>query len=290
MATGWNGSGTFTRGDGTREGATTWAQAKTAAQKVDAPPHDIHDQILAQGIQACLAKNGENAMTGNLNMGGFSLSNWTQASNVVLGTGVNFTMQGVFTTTSITASGVINSDTGITTEYLTAQDTITAPTLAITESSAFGGGSHVFTQNGTDTVISVIGSMADDGYLVRFQDSSAADVLLAHASGYARADTFRTQSITSTADTDYSIDMSGSAINFKFGSANILSLIEDEINFDTGIDIVAPQLRPTQMRLGTGTMASRQSAISDASASTASNTAKINEILAVLRTFGLIEP
>ena len=143
MATGWNGSGTFTRGDGTREGATTWAQAKAASQKIDAPPHDTHDEILAQGIQACIAKNGENAMTGNLNMGGFSLSNWTQASDVVMGTGINFTMQGVFTTTSITASGVINSDTGMTTEYLTAVDTVTTAELSITNSLTFLSGNAV---------------------------------------------------------------------------------------------------------------------------------------------------
>ena len=196
MATGWNGSGTFTRGDGAREGATTWTQAKAATQKINAAAHDTHDEILADGIQACLAKNGENAMTGNLNMGGFSLSNWTQASNVVLGTGVNFTMQGVFTTTSITASGVINSDTGMTTEYLTAADTITAPTLAITVSSAFSGGSHVFTQNGTTTAISVLGSMADDGYLIRAQDSSATDILSAHASGYVKIEQLRVSTAT----------------------------------------------------------------------------------------------
>ena len=69
MATGWDGAGNFTRGDGTREGATTWSQAKVAGALVDAPDHDTHDEILAVGIEACLAKNGENAMTGDFNMG-----------------------------------------------------------------------------------------------------------------------------------------------------------------------------------------------------------------------------
>jgi len=196
MATGWNGSGTFTRGDGTREGATTWTQAKAASQKINAAAHDTHDEILADGIQACLAKNGENAMTGNLNMGGYSLSNWTQASNVTFGTGINLTLQGDLTCEAITASGVINSDTGITTEYLTARDTVTAPTLAITDSSAFSGGSHVFTQFGTTTAISVLGSMADDGYLVRAQDSSATDILSAHASGYVKIEQLRVSTAT----------------------------------------------------------------------------------------------
>ncbi len=75
MTTGWDGSGNFTRGDGTREGATTWALAKTASQLIDAPAHDTHDEILADGIEACLAKNGENAMTGALNMGSQNITN-----------------------------------------------------------------------------------------------------------------------------------------------------------------------------------------------------------------------
>ena len=105
MTTGWDGSGNFTRGDGTREGPTTWAKAKTAAQLIDAPAHDTHDEILADGIEACLAKNGENTMTGTLNLGGNNISN------------VN----------------VINSD------FFTCNDTITTTNFAATESSTFTG-------------------------------------------------------------------------------------------------------------------------------------------------------
>ena len=71
----WNGSGTFTRTNGTFSGATVWAQDAALPVDMEATRFDTHDQDLAQGINACLAKNGENAMTGALNLGGFGLSN-----------------------------------------------------------------------------------------------------------------------------------------------------------------------------------------------------------------------
>lgn len=70
----WSGAGVFTRTDGTRTGATVWAQAKAALIKILSTAHDTHDQDLAAGINACLAKNGENAATGNIPMGGYKLT------------------------------------------------------------------------------------------------------------------------------------------------------------------------------------------------------------------------
>ena len=71
----WNGSGTFTRTNGDNTGSTTWAQDKADGDKITASRHDTHDQDLATGINACLNKTGENAMTGNLNMGGQNIIN-----------------------------------------------------------------------------------------------------------------------------------------------------------------------------------------------------------------------
>ncbi|MFK8013121.1 MAG: hypothetical protein AB8B80_13860, partial [Marinicellaceae bacterium] len=158
MTTGWNGSGTFTRGDGTREGSNTWEQAKTAAAKINAADHDTHDEILANGIESCLAKNGENAMTGTLNMGGQSISNWTQATNVAFGTAVDLTLQGDLIAENIALTGLIDAEGAISGEYLTAADTVTTPTLDVNSGSTFDGGTHTFTQNGTDTLIQVNGS------------------------------------------------------------------------------------------------------------------------------------
>lgn len=67
----WSGGGAFTRTNGFNTGAGTWASDKAGGIKIVAGRHDTHDQDLADGINAALAKNGENAATGNLNLGGF---------------------------------------------------------------------------------------------------------------------------------------------------------------------------------------------------------------------------
>lgn len=71
----WNGSGTFTRTNGVNTGSGVWTSDRDASVKITASRHDTHDQDLAAGINACLAKNGENAMTGDLNMGGNDVTN-----------------------------------------------------------------------------------------------------------------------------------------------------------------------------------------------------------------------
>lgn len=76
----WNGSGAFTRGNGVYTGASVWQQDAAAEVDIEADRHDTHDQDLAAGINACLAKNGENAMTGDLNMGSHDIVNAGAAS------------------------------------------------------------------------------------------------------------------------------------------------------------------------------------------------------------------
>lgn len=71
----WNGSGSFSRTNGTNTGTTVWQQDEAGAVDIEADRHDTHDQDLADGINACLAKNGENAMTGDLNMGSNDITN-----------------------------------------------------------------------------------------------------------------------------------------------------------------------------------------------------------------------
>jgi hypothetical protein len=57
----WDGFGNFTRTDGTRTGSAVWVDAFETPVKILADDHDTHDQDLADGIAACLAKNGENS-------------------------------------------------------------------------------------------------------------------------------------------------------------------------------------------------------------------------------------
>jgi len=66
----WNGSGTYTRTNGTFSGSNVWANDRDAGTKIRADNHDTHDADLATGINACLTKNGENAATADLPMGG----------------------------------------------------------------------------------------------------------------------------------------------------------------------------------------------------------------------------
>ena len=74
----WQGTSpnqTFTRTDGTRVGSTTWTQADAAGVKIVANGHDTHDSDISDGVSACLKKDGGNAATANLQMGGFTLTN-----------------------------------------------------------------------------------------------------------------------------------------------------------------------------------------------------------------------
>ena len=59
----WDGSGNFSRTNGTQTGATTWADADAAGSDIVTDEHDTHDQDLATGIAACLTKNGETKPT-----------------------------------------------------------------------------------------------------------------------------------------------------------------------------------------------------------------------------------
>lgn len=70
----WGGSApnqVFSRTDGTRTGTTTWQQAQAAAVPILSSSHDVHDQDLANGISACLKKDGGNQPSANLPMGGY---------------------------------------------------------------------------------------------------------------------------------------------------------------------------------------------------------------------------
>lgn len=70
----WSG-GTFTRTNGVYSGATVWFQDYSNAVKIVYDRHDVHDQDLAQGINACLNKNGQNSPTVDISWGGFKITN-----------------------------------------------------------------------------------------------------------------------------------------------------------------------------------------------------------------------
>ncbi len=87
---GWSG-GTFSRTNGTHTGTTVWQQDEAALVNIEADLHDTHDQDLADGINACVAKDGSNAMTGDLDLGNNDLKNVTTINSA--GPGVSIGAQ-----------------------------------------------------------------------------------------------------------------------------------------------------------------------------------------------------
>lgn len=57
----WNGSGTYSRTDGTYSGADTWEQNRDNGVKITVAAHDGHDQDLATAINNCLTKDVQNS-------------------------------------------------------------------------------------------------------------------------------------------------------------------------------------------------------------------------------------
>jgi hypothetical protein len=64
----WTGS-TYIRTDGTYNGQTVWFENFSNNIKIVYSRHDTHDQDIADGITACLNKNGANSPSANLPMG-----------------------------------------------------------------------------------------------------------------------------------------------------------------------------------------------------------------------------
>ena len=94
---GWNGTGTFTRSNGTNSGIDTWQDDAASSTKILADRHDTHDQDLADGIQNCLTKDGQSKATAHIlpatnstyNLGS-SLVQWdtVYATRLITGAGI----------------------------------------------------------------------------------------------------------------------------------------------------------------------------------------------------------
>lgn len=78
----WNGTGTYTQTDGTFSGTGICAaQAGDGDAVIRAAEMDLLLQDHATAINACLAKNGENAATANINLDSHKLINVTNGSS-----------------------------------------------------------------------------------------------------------------------------------------------------------------------------------------------------------------
>lgn len=70
----WSGS-TFSRDTGVYSGSTAWAQTESGGRGIRSDDHDAHDQDIADGITACLKKDGGNSPSANIDWGGFKITN-----------------------------------------------------------------------------------------------------------------------------------------------------------------------------------------------------------------------
>lgn len=68
---GWSG-GTYTKGNAATGG---WTGDASLGIGIEAGRHDTQDNDFATGINQCLNKDGSNAATGNLNIGGYKVTN-----------------------------------------------------------------------------------------------------------------------------------------------------------------------------------------------------------------------
>ena len=71
----WNGSGNFQRTNGSFSGSAVWEDDANAGFDIVDSRHDTHDQDLAQGINNCLTKDGQNSPTADLNMNTYKHTN-----------------------------------------------------------------------------------------------------------------------------------------------------------------------------------------------------------------------
>ncbi len=75
----WTGA-EYIRDDGTYTGPTVWNQNWANSILITYTRHDNHDQDIADGITACLNKNGANTPSTNLPWGGFKITGYGTAS------------------------------------------------------------------------------------------------------------------------------------------------------------------------------------------------------------------
>ena len=102
-----------TRTNGTYSGSAVWQSDAAAAIKIRADRHDTHDQDLAQGINNCLTKDGQNSPTTNVSWGGFKIT--SLAAGVAAGDAVNKgQLDGLLTSPAVAPTLTLNATNNVT--------------------------------------------------------------------------------------------------------------------------------------------------------------------------------
>jgi len=155
----WSG-GSYTRPGG----STAWGDDRDGAVELEAGLHDTHDQDLAEGVNACLAKDGSNAATSNIDLGTNKLVNVTDptaaqdaATKAYVDSGRQFDY-GEIATTGVPTTETKKDELNITIPATwTAYDLVITGAGYVVEATASGNVIHTFrVRDGSGTSGTVI--------------------------------------------------------------------------------------------------------------------------------------
>lgn len=129
----WSG-GTYTKGNA---GTGGWTGDASLGIGIEAGRHDTQDNDFATGINQCLNKDGSNAATGNLNLGGFKITN--------MGTG---TLSNDATTLAQVQSGINTQSTTLSISNTQFSADTTAAIFALQKSRGATVGTNTIVASG----------------------------------------------------------------------------------------------------------------------------------------------
>lgn len=129
----WSG-GTYTKGN---NGTGGWVGDASLGIGIEAGRHDTQDNDFATGINQCLNKDGSNAATGNLNLGGFKITN--------MGTG---TLSSDATTLAQVQSGINTQSTTLSISNTQFSADTTAAIVALQKSRGATVGTNTIVASG----------------------------------------------------------------------------------------------------------------------------------------------
>jgi len=129
----WSG-GTYSKGNA---GTGGWVGDASLGIGIEAGRHDTQDNDFATGINQCLNKDGSNAATGNLNLGGFKITN--------MGTG---TLSSDATTLAQVQSGINTQSTTLSISNTQFSADTTAAIVALQKSRGATVGTNTIVASG----------------------------------------------------------------------------------------------------------------------------------------------
>ena len=145
-------SGTYTKWNG----AGGWAADATAGIGIEAGRHDTQDTDFQNGINNCLAKDGQNTPTANLPMGGYKHTGAAVATSAT-----DYMTFGQISNNSTTVSvGAVTSSSGVNVntsspatpvlETMVWSNDVSGAQAFLAKSRGTSTGSHVIVQNGDE--------------------------------------------------------------------------------------------------------------------------------------------